>query len=493
MKRRILTGILAMALLFTLAPFAFAEDAADPADNTADVQDEQTVTDNNEATDNETTGDEVTGDETTGDTQDDANTDTATGTDTDTTPVDVPEPVPTMDNFQRIQTYTAGQFIDVAATAWYANNVKDAYEYGLMGGTGANYFNAEGNLTIAEAITMATRLHSIYMTGETLALDATTTWYAPYVDYAKTNGIVVADYADYNAAATRAQFADIFSRALPADVLPAYNTVADDAIPDVKMTDEYASAIYMLYRAGILGGTDAQGSFTPNANIQRNAAAAIVARMADPTTRIGYVAPEPEPETVYYEAYASVPDFGALFEVTANTDTEEGTFAYAAATLPEDALTQYQNLLVAEGFTQVSDETVEEVTTYVYENDEYTVTIGFNADNTTFTVVITAKAAAETYEGTEVVTYTAVTEAALVSSEEIQADVERTAYKYAYDEAEMAEYITALEAAGFEEATVPSELDTENMSDTAAYQKDDVLVIVSHYTVDDVDQVWVIL
>ena len=80
-----------------------------------------------------------------------------------------------------------------------------------------------------------------------------------------------------------------------------------------------------------------------------------------------------------------------------------------------------------------------------------------------------------------------------MSSEEIQADVERTAYKYAYDEAEMAEYITALEAAGFEEATVPSELDTENMSDTAAYQKDDVLVIVSHYTVDDVDQVWVIL
>ena len=37
-----------------------------------------------------------------------------------------------------------------------------------------------------------------------------------YGDYAKKNGILTKSFSDYNRPATRAEFADIFSRALPA-------------------------------------------------------------------------------------------------------------------------------------------------------------------------------------------------------------------------------------------------------------------------------------
>ena len=35
-------------------------------------------------------------------------------------------------DFQKINTYQPGQFSDVSATDWYAENVKITYEYGLM-------------------------------------------------------------------------------------------------------------------------------------------------------------------------------------------------------------------------------------------------------------------------------------------------------------------------------------------------------------------------
>ena len=34
-----------------------------------------------------------------------------------------------LDNFQKVNTYVDGQFTDVSASSWYADNVKAAYEY----------------------------------------------------------------------------------------------------------------------------------------------------------------------------------------------------------------------------------------------------------------------------------------------------------------------------------------------------------------------------
>ncbi len=186
-----------------------------------------------------------------------------------------------MENFKTNKTYIAGQFVDVSNSDWYAENVKMAYELSLVNGTSDTTFSPDSNLTIAEAITLASRMNNIYY-GNTYSFVSGDVWYQTYVDYAIKNGIIKNnEYSNFDAFATRYQFAEIFSSALPNDALQVINQVADNSIPDVPMQSSYANAVYKLYRAGILTGNDANGTFAPNTNIQRNAVAAIVSRMAN--------------------------------------------------------------------------------------------------------------------------------------------------------------------------------------------------------------------
>lgn len=189
-----------------------------------------------------------------------------------------------LSNFKEVKTYYNGLFKDVPSSQWYAPYVELAYEYGLVNGKTANTYEPNSNLTIAEAIKLAACLNSIYYDG-TANFQASSPWYQTYVDYALYYGIIYDDYPNYNAPATRAQFAEIFANALPYTALPEVNTVYDNAIPDVYMSDTYSWAVYALYRAGILTGSDSKGTFNPNSNIKRSEVATIVARMANVTYR----------------------------------------------------------------------------------------------------------------------------------------------------------------------------------------------------------------
>ena len=75
-------------------------------------------------------------------------------------------------NFQKVHSYTEGQFTDVAAESWCAESVRAAFEYGLMDGVGGGRFAPDGSLTLAQTVVMACRIHEIYTTGEsTLNVD----------------------------------------------------------------------------------------------------------------------------------------------------------------------------------------------------------------------------------------------------------------------------------------------------------------------------------
>lgn len=188
----------------------------------------------------------------------------------------------TLKNFEKTETY-ANQFTDVAQSYWAATAIRTCYEYGLMQGYDGDSFVPKGNLTVAQAIVMADRVHEIYTTGEsTLANGAP--WYQPYVDYAMENGIIQAgDFTNYNAQVTRAQMAYIFCNALPGNALPAINFI--QSVPDVSSSDPYQKDILTLYQAGVLTGSDIYGTFKPNDNIIRAEAAAIIARVAIPAQR----------------------------------------------------------------------------------------------------------------------------------------------------------------------------------------------------------------
>lgn len=102
------------------------------------------------------------------------------------------------------------------------------------------------------------------------------------------NSIIEKSYQDYtpaqmNAAITRAEFVHIFHGA--DSTYKAINQVADNAIPDVKTGDAFASEIYEFYRAGILTGSDAKGTFHPASSIKRSEGSAILVRMFDTASR----------------------------------------------------------------------------------------------------------------------------------------------------------------------------------------------------------------
>lgn len=190
-----------------------------------------------------------------------------------------------LDHFQKKNQYTSAMFSDVRESDWFYENVKAVYEYGLMIGDSPTKFRPNGNVTIAETITLAARLHSIYQTGKN-DFETSTPWYQVYIDYAESNGIIRTAYQDYNRAATRAEYAVILAAAFPEQALKQINQIPDNTIPDVKISDTYGEAVYRLYRAGVLTGSDGKGTFHPNSNIRRSEVAAIISRMADADQRV---------------------------------------------------------------------------------------------------------------------------------------------------------------------------------------------------------------
>lgn len=190
------------------------------------------------------------------------------------------------DNFKLVNTYPVDKFPDVAPEAWFFENVVSAYTLGLMKGNTDGTFNPDGSVTIAEAVTIAARLHSLYTTGSE-SFRQGTPWYQVYADYAYENGIFSGAYTlnNANSPATRWEFAMILASALPEEAYEPINTVADEAIPDVSLADVYGEAVYKLYRAGITIGSDGSGTFNPENSIRRSEVAAIVTRMAQPSLR----------------------------------------------------------------------------------------------------------------------------------------------------------------------------------------------------------------
>jgi hypothetical protein len=151
-----------------------------------------------------------------------------------------------------------------------------------MQGSGG-VFGPTGNITLAEAVTIAARVHSIYNGGGGAFVQGNP-WYQVYVDHAIANGIIAANaFLDYGKAATRAEMAGIFARSLPGGEFAAQNTVT--ALPDVNSGASYGEAIFTLYKAGVLAGSDEKGTFNPGASITRAEAAAIISRVILPATR----------------------------------------------------------------------------------------------------------------------------------------------------------------------------------------------------------------
>ncbi len=167
---------------------------------------------------------------------------------------------------------------------WIKDALKPSYELGLISGRSENTFDPNGPVTIAEAVSFACRLNEIYYGDDGKIDPLGSKWYDGAVIYAIDHGIIEAgEYSGYERNATRAELADLFSRALPETELKAINQISK--LPDVSASNPSYEPILTLYNAGILSGSDSYGSFYPDKEITRAETSVILTRMALPKER----------------------------------------------------------------------------------------------------------------------------------------------------------------------------------------------------------------
>lgn len=190
-----------------------------------------------------------------------------------------------LDNFKTVNRYRAGQFTDVKASDWFADNIKSAYELGLMKGNPPSTFAPGSTITVAEAVTVAARVRDIYWGEETsFTAKAGAAWYQPYVDYAVANGMINEVLTDYERPATRAELARWLDAALAGEGTQPVNS--EIRFTDVTEAHRDYACIMDLARAGIMGGKG-DGIFDPDASVLRCEAAAMLSRAALPSLRLG--------------------------------------------------------------------------------------------------------------------------------------------------------------------------------------------------------------
>ena len=185
--------------------------------------------------------------------------------------------------FTKTNEYTQGKFSDVLENQWYAREVESAYELGFMNGQSDTLFAPEGNVTVAEGITMASRVHSIY-NGKTIAEVKGGSWYDMYVAYAEENALIdEGQFSNFDRNIMRYEMAVMFANSMPKEYFAAKNDI--NAIPDVDKEEPYFEQLLMLYRAGVVLGSDDYGNFYATNPIKRSETAAIINRVALPENR----------------------------------------------------------------------------------------------------------------------------------------------------------------------------------------------------------------
>lgn len=173
--------------------------------------------------------------------------------------------------------------------AWCQSEVETVYEAGLMEGQSAERFNPQGTLMPEHIVAVCARLYSLLTGGDGVIAQAAEgqAWYQPYYDYLAQalnyEGGADALMSRFHAAqspATRWMFVELLSLTLEAAKvdLPEINTVT--VVPDSADPEVLA-----FYNAGILAGTDAYGTFDADGVLNRGQAAAMLARLVNPSLR----------------------------------------------------------------------------------------------------------------------------------------------------------------------------------------------------------------
>lgn len=158
-------------------------------------------------------------------------------------------------------------FTDVTSTDWFYNDVKYAYENGLMTGTSGTAFSPEAPVTRGMVMTILARREGI-------RTDRYTPWYAAGCEWAKANGI--SDGSNPEAPVTREQLAAMLYRYA---ALKGRDLTAGENLNFTDASDVSAYALPALqWATGEKILTGSNGALNPQAPATRAHLAAILHR-----------------------------------------------------------------------------------------------------------------------------------------------------------------------------------------------------------------------
>ena len=158
-------------------------------------------------------------------------------------------------------------FTDVTSTDWFYNDVKYAYENGLMTGTSGTAFSPEAPVTRGMVMTILARREGI-------RTDRYTPWYAAGCEWAKANGI--SDGSNPEAPVTREQLAAMLYRYA---ALKGRDLTAGENLNFTDASDVSAYALPALqWATGEKILTGSNGALNPQATATRAHLAAILHR-----------------------------------------------------------------------------------------------------------------------------------------------------------------------------------------------------------------------
>lgn len=169
---------------------------------------------------------------------------------------------------------------------------------GLMDGVDSRHFLPQSGLTHAQIIVISARFHRLLSGGtldyfEPISLTGAD-WWTPYDGYLRQEIPSLASSEDYasmtqtpTGSCHRGEFLTLLAAVLKdtGTTLPEINQVS--AVPDCQDPDLIA-----FYRWGVLSGKDEYGTLEEDAALTRAAAAAMLARIVDPSLRVRFT-PKP--------------------------------------------------------------------------------------------------------------------------------------------------------------------------------------------------------
>ena len=170
-------------------------------------------------------------------------------------------------------------FTDVTADDWYYDNIKTVYELGLMDGLNDYFFDTDSYMSVSQAITVASRLHSIYYDKPIPQLENASGWFDRYKSYALENFVIYnGEFDSFDRPIMSYELVTLFADALPYEFFNAINEIS--YVQDVPKGLPFTSDVLLFYNAGILCGNDDYGTFLPLSYVSRMRAAVIISRVA---------------------------------------------------------------------------------------------------------------------------------------------------------------------------------------------------------------------